>query len=40
MRVIKTDLKGVIKIELESFSDHRGKYTETYIMRMLTNKQV
>ena len=30
MRVIKTNLKGVMKIELESFSDHRGKYTETY----------
>lgn len=30
MRVIKTDLNGVMKIELESFSDHRGKYTETY----------
>ena len=30
MRVIKTDLSGVMKIELESFSDHRGKYTETY----------
>ena len=30
MRVIKTDLNGVIRIELESFSDHRGKYTETY----------
>jgi len=30
MRVLKTDLNGVFKIELESFSDHRGKYTETY----------
>ena len=30
MRVLNTDLSGVMRIELESFSDHRGKYTETY----------
>ena len=30
MEVLKTELSGVMKIELESFSDHRGKYTETY----------
>ncbi len=30
MRVKKTDLHGVMKIELESFSDHRGRYIETY----------
>lgn len=30
MKVLKTNLNGVMKIELESFSDHRGKYTETY----------
>ena len=30
MKILKTDLYGVMKIELESFCDHRGKYTETY----------
>ncbi len=30
MKVKETGLNGVMKIELDSFSDHRGKYTETY----------
>jgi dTDP-4-dehydrorhamnose 3,5-epimerase len=30
MKILKTDLYGVTKIELESFCDHRGNYTETY----------
>lgn len=30
MKVLKTKLKGVLRIELDAFEDHRGIYVETY----------
>ena len=30
MKVIKTDIEGVLIIETDVFGDHRGYFTETY----------
>ncbi|MBI2055301.1 MAG: dTDP-4-dehydrorhamnose 3,5-epimerase family protein [Candidatus Sungbacteria bacterium] len=30
MKVLKTKLKGVLRVELDTFEDHRGTYVETY----------
>jgi dTDP-4-dehydrorhamnose 3,5-epimerase-like enzyme len=39
-KIKKTNLLGVLKIELTSFEDHRGSYIETYNKNFFIHKGI
>ena len=40
MHVKKTTLDGVLEVNLENFSDHRGEYVETYNLDLYSSKGI
>ena len=39
MKIFKTKLKNVLKIKLEPFKDHRGKYLEIFNKELLKKQK-